>query len=310
MPLFEVVEGSLKALRQIRGGADLYEREIEDMIWNDLEAITGEALFPVARQPTLPGGGRPDVVTLDKVGRVVVIEVKRDVDRNQLAQILEYAGWARLTSLDELAGMYQGDGPFFADWQQFTESSSPILVNRSPRLILVARDFQERTRAALDFIQESGVPVVLIPVGVYEHIDGRRFVDVESDFEPPLLPLVVESQGGVPQGEVPLVRRTSVLFRGRRVQISDLLEGGFLLPAEVLQFRRRNLGQLFTATVLDDGSIEIQDGSTYSSPSRAASRAAGGGSFDGWNAWQVPRINGETLNAVRMRFLQSAVDED
>ena len=41
-------------------------------------------------------------MALDKTGRVVVFEVKRDVDRRQLAQCLEYAGWARTTNLDEL----------------------------------------------------------------------------------------------------------------------------------------------------------------------------------------------------------------
>lgn len=95
MPLFEVKSDVLTALRQVRGSAELYEREIESLIWGDLETMTGEALFPVARQPTITGGGRPDIVALDKTGRVVVIEIKRDVDRAQLAQTLEYAGWAR-----------------------------------------------------------------------------------------------------------------------------------------------------------------------------------------------------------------------
>lgn len=67
------------------------ESEIEDLLWSNLEEFTGEALFRVRRQPTLAGGGRPDIVTLDRQGAVVVIEVKRDVDRGQLAQCLEYA---------------------------------------------------------------------------------------------------------------------------------------------------------------------------------------------------------------------------
>ena len=46
------------------------------------------------------------MVALDHAARVIVIEIKRDVDRGRLAQCLEYAGWARTTNLDELAGMY------------------------------------------------------------------------------------------------------------------------------------------------------------------------------------------------------------
>jgi hypothetical protein len=48
------------------------------------------------------------VPILDPCGRVVVIEVKRDVDRNQLAQALEYAGWATAISLDEFARLFHG----------------------------------------------------------------------------------------------------------------------------------------------------------------------------------------------------------
>ena len=70
--------------------------------------FVGVQLFPVARQPVLGDGLRPDIVAIDGEGHVQVIEVKRDVDRGQLAQCLEYAGWARNTSLDELAGMFHG----------------------------------------------------------------------------------------------------------------------------------------------------------------------------------------------------------
>jgi RecB family endonuclease NucS len=89
MPLFEVQDGhQLVPFRQRRGGVDLYEREIEDLLWENLQDLTGESLFPVTRQAQIIGG-RPDIVALDRDARVVVIEVKRDVDRGQLAQCLE-----------------------------------------------------------------------------------------------------------------------------------------------------------------------------------------------------------------------------
>src|SRR5205807_10190207 len=131
-------------------GAELYEREIEQLLWDNLEVFTGEPLFPLARQPKIEGGGIPDIVALDDSGRVMVIEVKRDIERSQLAQCLEYAGWARLTNLDELAGLYEG-GPehrgiesFFRDWLEFTDTSTPVTINPKPRLYLVARDFEGR----------------------------------------------------------------------------------------------------------------------------------------------------------------------
>lgn len=104
MPLYELTEAGLTPFTRLRPGPAPYEQEIETLVWADLEAFTGESLFPVARQPHIAGGGVPDILALDDTGRVVVIEVKRDIDRGQLAQCLEYAGWARLTNLDEIAG--------------------------------------------------------------------------------------------------------------------------------------------------------------------------------------------------------------
>ena len=97
MALYEIAaDDELVPFRRLSGETGLYEREIEDLVWSNPEEILGEPLFRIARQPVaLNIGGRPDVVALDGDARVVVVEIKRDVDRSQLAQCLEYAGWGR-----------------------------------------------------------------------------------------------------------------------------------------------------------------------------------------------------------------------
>jgi hypothetical protein len=170
VPLYETgPDGNLLPFRRLAGGGNLYEAEIESFIWSNPEELLGESLLLVARQPILRSGGRPDVVALAEDARVVVVEVKRDIDRSQLAQCLEYAGWARSASLDELAGMYhRGEAEFFEDWLQFTGATHPPVVDRRPRLILVARDFHGRMEAALEFLIENGLPVKIIRVSIYE----------------------------------------------------------------------------------------------------------------------------------------------
>src|ERR1019366_1692912 len=98
-------------------------------------------------QAHISGGDVREILALDATGRVVVIEVKRDVDRNHLAQCLEYAGWARLTNLDEVVGLYdaginkhRGVEAFFKDWQDFTETTTPRTIQLQPRLIQIARE--------------------------------------------------------------------------------------------------------------------------------------------------------------------------
>ncbi len=180
MPLFELSGKKLNLIQPLLAGPDLYEKEIENLLWENLEVLLGEPLFPLARQPKIDGGGIPDIVALDASGRVVVVEVKRDVDRSQLAQCLEYAGWARSTNLDELSCLYSnGVDKFFEDWQDFTQSTSPVIVNSSARLVLVAGDVHGRTRSAVDFLVEHGLPVQLVIVNLYADGEHHRFVDLK-----------------------------------------------------------------------------------------------------------------------------------
>jgi hypothetical protein len=297
MPLFEVAGESLIPFRLVKPGADLYEKEIEDLVWGDLEAFTGESLFPVARQPIIGGGGRPDVVALDESGRVVVIEIKRDVDRSQLAQCLEYAGWARTTNLDEIAGLYhRGPKGFFADWQEFTDSSTPVVINHQPRIVLVARDFEGRTRSAFEFLHENGVPVTVLPVAIYEDEAGRRFLDIEAEHDP-VIATGTAGTGGTSK------TINQITYKGRRVTMTDLLDADLLRPDDDLVFPRPRLGQTFHATLKVNGTIELPDGTSCTSPSQAAMKAADLVSYDGWHGWRVPRLGSVKLDELRQQLI-------
>ena len=265
MPLFEIGNDELVPFRRVQAGAKFYEKEIEDLLWANPDAFVGVPLFPVARQPTLSVGLRPDIVALDDGGHVHVIEVKRDVARDQLAQCLEYAGWARSTSLDELAAMFHdGAEAFFDAWVEFTDTKAPQLIQRPPQLVLVARDFDGRTDAALRYLAENGLPITVLGVTVYQDRERRRFVDVDADHEPEL----PENGGG---GQA---RPKRYQIDGRRIVVSDLLDAGLIEPDTPLTWTRPRIGKTYKARVLNTGDIRLDDGRTYSSPSRAAKEAA------------------------------------
>ena len=251
-------------------------------------------LFPVARQPTVSDGLRPDIVALDDAGHVHVIEVKRDIARAQLAQCLEYAGWARSTSLDELAAMFHdGAEAFFDAWVEFTDTKAPQLIQRPPRLVLVARDFDGRTDAALRYLAENGLPITVLGVTVYQDREGRRFVDVGADHEPEI---PENGDGGGP------VSPKRYQIDGHRVVVSDLLDAGLIKPDTPLTWARPRIGKTYKAQVLSTGDIRFDDGRTYSSPSRAAREAAGIVAYAGWHAWSVP--DGQTLSGLRAELLE------
>jgi hypothetical protein len=297
MPLFEIGDDELIPFRRVHAGPDLYEEEIERLLWANLDSFIGVQLFPLARQPTVGDGIRPDIVALDAEGHVHVIEVKRDIDRRQLAQCLEYAGWARNASLDELAGLFHGGTEaFFAAWTEFTGSESPRLVQRPPQLVLVARDFDDRTDAALSYLTENNLPITVLGVTIYEDQEHRRFVDVMADHELDL-PVATEESSA---RSAP----TRYEIDGRRVGMSDLLDAGLVSAGSALTWIRPKIGVTYRATVLETGQIQLEGGRLYASPSKAAMVAADVPAYDGWHAWGLD--DGRKLSDLRTELLSGS----
>lgn len=317
MALFEVTpDRGLIAFRTIRSGAELYESQLEDLLWDNLEELTGDPLFPVRRQAPIRGGGRPDIVCLDRTGAVVVIEVKRAIDRSQLAQCLEYAGWARSTNLDELAKFYhRGSARFWDDWTEFTGTTDPVLVNRNPSLIVTAGSFDDRSGSAVQFLVDNGLPIKVITTTMYQDSTGRRFLDTDIQGDSlggTSTPVGTGLDGAVP---APTVTRPGVSTRRPTrtvfpVSLLDLIAAGKLPAGERLTWHRPRSGDTHVCTVQGDGSLQTADGRSFSSLSSAATHAAGGGSFDGWEVWRSPTAGGMTLKDIRTEFLreQSAPD--
>ncbi len=298
MPLFEIGDNELVPFRRVQAGPELYEEEIEGLLWADLEAFLGEALFPISRQPRIADGLRPDIVALDADGRVVVIEVKRDIDRKQLAQCLEYAGWARSANLDEIAEIYHGGSEaFFPAWVEFTSTSSPQLIQRPPRVVLVARDFDERTDGALSFLTDSDLPISVLRVTVYTDQGGRRFIDVEADHEPDI---------ETPDDSSTKSSPTQYKIDGRRVEVADLLDAGLVAEGDELVWTRPRLGETYSARILDTGQIQISDGRSFATLSRAAIEAADVPAYDGWAAWHL--LDGRSMRVLRDEFLRTNAD--
>jgi hypothetical protein len=185
MPLYEIEStGELGPFRRLRADPEIYEREIEALVWSDPEAFLGEPLFLVRRQAILPGGFRPDIVALDKEGHVVILEVTDRVDRQLLSQILEYAGWARTTDADQISAMYHnGHDSFASDWKGFGATDASVPIDAHPRLVLVARDFHGQTRSAFDFLVENGLPIRFVPASLYVDEKERRFLEIEGEEE-------------------------------------------------------------------------------------------------------------------------------
>lgn len=304
MAIYRLKDEQLHPFHPKQAQDGLYEKEIEDLVWGFPEEVVGESLFLVGRQQTIEGGARPDVIALDDDARVVVIEVKREFDRGQLAQTLEYAGWAQTTSLDEIAQIYQRqhgkESDFFHAWAEWGNSNVPEILNPRPRMVVVAQGFHARTKAALDFMQGSGMSVEVRTVTVHSG-DGDTIIEVGG----------IDAPAGIAATAPAGVSGGGTQHRHFGVKLSDLVAAGLLAAGEQLRFHRPKVGDTFWATVMEGGVGLEADGKEYSSASAAAMAVTGAISYDGWWAWAAER-DGEwvALRNIRKEYLAKQVEAD
>jgi CBS domain-containing protein len=104
-------------------------------------------------------------------------------------------------------------------------------------------------------------------------------------------------------------QRSAYLLDGRRVTISDLLDAGLLTEGDALQFKRPRLRETHRAVVTAPGTLALDGGQEFRSPSRAAVVAADVKALDGWHAWILVK-SGRSLDSLRQQLLsQTAAGE-
>lgn len=92
----------------------------------------------------------------------------------------------------------------------------------------------------------------------------------------------------------------SVLW-GRKISLQDLIDAGRLEVGDQLEWTPHQGGIRYLAYVTGSGGIRLADGREYSSPTPAASAAAGFKAANGWYAWSVVRT-GMSLHTERVWF--------
>jgi CBS domain-containing protein len=97
------------------------------------------------------------------------------------------------------------------------------------------------------------------------------------------------------------------LLDGKRVTIDDLLKAELLAPGDMLRFKRPRIGRTHYAAVTPSGTLTLEGGQEFNSPSRAAAVAADMTAVDGWHAWVLDK-SGQRLDALRQELLDETAE--
>lgn len=104
---------------------------------------------------------------------------------------------------------------------------------------------------------------------------------------------------GIPKLESTAVAEDGKAYYG--ISIADLMSAGLLAVGAELSGTRSGLTR--KATVLSEGSLELEDGSVYPAPSPAGAAALNIEACNGWDFWRAPTPKGpQRLSRLRQTY--------
>ena len=154
------------------------ESHLENWLENSPWALTGESLIWIGRQTSAIFEGAtvfPDLLGVDIEGHLVIVELKKaKAPREVIAQLLEYAAWAKTLTDEEIHQIgdayFQTRGNKFqaAFCEEFDTDEVPPL-NRSLRLFIVAQRIPDRILKVCQFLRDShAMDINCIVVSTFE----------------------------------------------------------------------------------------------------------------------------------------------
>ncbi|MFL6239310.1 MAG: hypothetical protein ACJ735_07480 [Actinomycetes bacterium] len=233
------------AQRITLGEAGLLEREhLQEWVLAHPEILGEDALiitFEFDKWLTAAGSPtweRLDVLALDRSGRLVVAELKRDkAPDTVMVQALNYAAMARRFTLDLLVETYA------ANRRQDTSTSEPIDELREwapaisddslapPRVVLIAEDFGPVMTNTAMFLIEQGLDLRLIRIQLYRLSDDTLALTASQ-----LLPVPDVEEFMVRPRSVAQTQRSTRAAATRRASVTDrLVSAAVLADGDELQ---------------------------------------------------------------------------
>lgn len=154
--IWEIVGNKIAPLKEASLADSHRESDLETWITEKPE-ILGEDLLVIDRQREVPGVGRLDLLCVDAVGRLAIVELKRDLSpREAVAQALDYASWLDGVTEEQL---YENAAQFLkcplaeAFFEHFREKV-PAIAPQNHRIILVAARLDSAAERIVKYLSE------------------------------------------------------------------------------------------------------------------------------------------------------------
>lgn len=191
------------------------EAILEDWLEQNPDGIIEDGkLLIIGRQINTNLGSTIDLLALDRVGDVVVIELKRDrTPRDTLAQALEYGSFAEQLDASQLEAILQSymndESLTLAEYHRKYFDLGPdeaVAFNKDQRIVIVGQRVTREVRQTASFLRSKGIRVTCVEFSFFQSKGGTKLLSQE---------IVVGSEPTrlqrVSSGSLPVVSREDFL---------------------------------------------------------------------------------------------------
>ena len=138
--------------------------------------ILGEELLTITTEYAKfdKTSNRLDILAVDKKGKIVIIELKRDIaDKFVDLQAIHYASYCSNLNLEEIVDMmaeYKNDSKesMESKLREFIINEDFEDFEEQPRIMLVANDFREETLAAVLWLRQNDIDITCVKLEPYK----------------------------------------------------------------------------------------------------------------------------------------------
>lgn len=187
------------------------ESRLEELLARDISIASPDWLV-IGRQVPTPWGKRIDLLAIDRDGKLVVLELKRNkTEREVVAQALDYGSWVRSLRAEDIAPIFneycrRRGGPeptpsideVFCS--RFNVKEMPEELNERHELVIVGSSFDPATERIVTYLaDEYGVNINAVFFRVFK--DGEREFLARAWLREP-----TETDASTPTGGTPIPR--------------------------------------------------------------------------------------------------------
>jgi hypothetical protein len=157
------------------------EARLEEWLARDV-SILSDDLLVIGRQVETAFGGFIDLLCIDRVGDLVIVELKRDkTPREITAQTLDYASWVVGLSRDgisAIASQYLGSaGSLEEAFRQRFGEDMPDSINESHRMLIVASRIDPSSERIIKYLSNGyGVNINAVTFHYFKTNESEEFL--------------------------------------------------------------------------------------------------------------------------------------